>query len=234
MVSNPVSNHGAEVTAAIVKGAVSAIPVVGGVISEVGNLYLNPLEKRKQRWMSEVTLAIGDIEARFGILPQQLQNDERFISFLYQSTILALKNHQQEKIRCLRSALVSVASPKAVTEDIAFQFLRYVDELTPSHLKILDCIHTHIGQFARLESLDQVFGSYTKLSSLMIERIAFRSFLQDLDGRFLIRIGDVEELPEFASNASYIEDEASLRKRLEVTSLGRTFLEFIRDDIAAS
>jgi hypothetical protein len=50
----PPTDPKSELAAALVKGAVSAIPLAGIVISEVANLYLNPLEKRKQSWTIEV------------------------------------------------------------------------------------------------------------------------------------------------------------------------------------
>jgi len=59
---------------------------------------------------------------------------------------------------------------------------------------------------------------------------AFRSFLHDLDARFLIRLGDLEDLPEYASRKSFLEDEESKQRQLEVTSLGRSFLSFINND----
>jgi len=36
-----------EAAAALLKGIVSAIPIAGGAISELTNLYLNPLEKKE-------------------------------------------------------------------------------------------------------------------------------------------------------------------------------------------
>jgi hypothetical protein len=48
-----------------------------------------------------------------------------------------------------------------------------------------------------------------------------------LDARFLIRIGDLEDLPEFASKNSFMLAEPSSTKQLEVTSLGQAFLNFI-------
>jgi hypothetical protein len=227
--SEPPSSPKEEAAAAIIKGAVSAIPVVGGLISEVGNLYLNPLERRKQGWMREVAAAIQEIQERFAVLPEQLQTDERFISFLYQATIIALKNHQDEKIGALRGAVVSAVGPQFPSEDVAFQFLRYVDELTPTHLHILSCLAEHIGQFVGAESIEQVFGLFGRFRSMPVERGVFRLFLHDLDARFLIRIGDLDDLPEFASKVSYITDDSS-KKPLEVTSLGRTFLSFIHDE----
>lgn len=58
----PPTSSRAEIAAALIKGTVSTIPVLGIFISEVSNLYLNPLEKRKQRWMLEVSRAITDIQ----------------------------------------------------------------------------------------------------------------------------------------------------------------------------
>ena len=219
-----------EAAAAILKGAVSAVPFVGGLIAEVGNLYLNPLEKRKQQWMAEVAHAIEEIHRRHSLLPESLQNDEKFVSFLYQATILALKNHQRQKITALRGALVSVASPEQISEDLAFQFLRYIDELSVTHLSMLACLDKHAGQFAPMEKLELVYDKIQLYLDTAIERVAFRSFLHDLDARFLIRLGDLEDLPEYASRKSFLEDEESKQRQLEVTSLGRSFLSFINND----
>lgn len=226
MIQPPISPK-TEAAAALLKGAVSEIPFLGGVISEVGNLYLNPLEKRKQQWMIEVSRAIEEINRRYARLPVSLQNDETFISFLYQATIIALKNHQREKISALRDALVSAADPKRVFEDLAFQFLRYIDELSVTHLGILACLDKHAGQFTKLERLEQVLSKLQSFLGTAIERAAFRSFLHDLDARFLIRSGDLEDLPEYATKKSYALLEESARRSLEVTSLGRSFLSFV-------
>jgi hypothetical protein len=219
-----------EAAAAILKGAVSAVPFVGGLIAEVGNIYLNPLEKRKQQWMVEVGQAIEEIRRRHALLPESLQNDDRFISFLYQATILALKNHQRQKINALRSALVSAAKAEQFSEDLAFQFLRYIDELSVTHLAMLACFDKHAGQFARLEKLEQVYSKLRSYTGASLERAAFRSFLHDLDARFLIRVGDLEDLPEYASKESVLLAEESAIRPLEVTSLGRSFLSFIDDE----
>jgi hypothetical protein len=217
-----------ELAAALVKGAVSAIPIAGGIISEVANLYLNPLERRKQLWMNEVCRAIKDIQDQFSRLPESLEDDEAFISFLYQTTILALKNHQREKIEALSNALVSAADPESASEDLIFQFLRYIDELSVTHLQILSGFEKHSGQLARLEQLEQVYAQFQSLTGMLLDRAMFRSFLQDLDARFLIRIGDVEDFAEYASKISAILLEESKKRPIQVTDFGRKFLSFMR------
>lgn len=224
----PPDNPAAEAAAAVLKGAVSAVPIVGGVVAEVGNLYLNPLEKRKQRWVTEVTSAINEINNRFSILPGQLQENDQFISFLYHATILALKNHQQSKIDALRNAVVSSVDPKGLDEDLKLQFLRYVDELSVTHLSMLACLDKHAGQFARMNKLEQVHFKLQSYMGASLDRVAFRSFLHDLDSRFLVQLGDLEELPEYASKQSYLLLEESKERQIGVTSLGQAFLSFIR------
>jgi hypothetical protein len=216
-----------EAAAAVLKGAISAVPFVGGLIAEVGNLYLNPLEKRKQQWMAEVGQAIDDIRRQHSLLPESLQSDERFISFLYQATILALKNHQRQKITALRNAIVSVAKPDQVSEDIAFQFLRYIDELSTTHFSMLACLDKHAGQFARMKTLERAYREFQSYLGATIERAPFRSFLHDLDARFLIRIGDLQDFSEYASRESFLLVDKAEKRPLEVTILGRSFLSFI-------
>ena len=224
----PPTNPKSEAAAALIKGAVSAIPIAGSVISEVGNLYLNPLEKRKQEWMNEVCRTIEDIQNRFSRLPASLEADEAFISFLYQTTIIAFKNHQQEKLKALSNALVSAADPENVSEDLTFQFIRYIDDLSVTHLKILAGLERHAGQLMRLKKLEQVYGQFQSLTGLSIDRAMFRSFIQDLDSRLLILIGDIDDFPEYASKRSGLLLQKSKTHPLEVTALGLMFLEFVR------
>ncbi|MDK9703257.1 MAG: hypothetical protein OEL20_08955 [Sulfuritalea sp.] len=217
-----------EAAAALVKGAISAIPIAGGAISELTNLYLNPLEKRKQRWMVEVSEAINKIQDRFNLLPKDLEGNEQFVSFLYQATLVAVKSHQQEKLIALRNALSTSIATDQFSEDVSFQFLRYIDELTCSHLAILAAVDCNIEQLAECKTLELVYANVRKTLAHDVDRLSFRAFLQDLDTRFLVRIGDLEDYPEFESKAEYIALESSEVRPLELTSYGSSFLSFIQ------
>lgn len=177
--------------------------------------------------MVEVGRALDDIHRKYSLLSESLQDDERFISFLYQATILALKNHQRQKITALRNAIVSAAKPEQVSEDVAFQFLRYIDELSTTHLSMLACLDKHGGQFARMKKLEHAYREFQSYLGSAIERAAFRSFLHDLDARFLIRIGDLQDFSEYASRESFLLVDKAEKRPLEVTTLGRSFLSFI-------
>lgn len=227
MSKTPENHASSELVTALVKGTVGAIPWVGTLIAEVGSVYFNPLEKRKREWAGEVTQAIEEIRSRFGLLPEELQKDEKFVSFLYHATISGLKNHQQQKIEALRAAIVSSANPSGAAEDITFQYLRYIDDLTVTHTLILRCLNEHSGTLSSFKEVEPVYALVQRHSGVSLERAEFRAFLNDLDAKFLIRIGDIADFPEFASGQSAILDQSSSIKPLSVTSLGVGFLAFI-------
>ncbi len=223
----PPEAHKSEVAIALVKGALQAVPFAGGALSEVLNLFVNPAEKRKERWLIEVSSAIERLQKEVGIVAETLEKDERFISFLFQATQIALRNHREEKIRALRHALEVVGKGDMPEEDIAFQFLRYVDELSVTHLTILGCLSKHAGQFASLQKLEQVLAEVERHLGVSIERSHFRAATKDLEARSLLLAVDIEDLPEFATGQDAVVTESSGPKPLCVTSLGRNFLSFI-------
>jgi len=176
------------------------VPIAGSFMAELGNLYLNPLEKRRKEWMDRVCEALEEIKLKLGVLPEELQENEEFISFLYQATSIALRNHRREKLRALKQAVISAAGPGDMDEESAFQFLRYVDELGVLHLKVLSCINTNEEKFAGLEKLEDVLIQAEGLIVEIIDRTQFRAIMRDLESRTLIRMVDIDDLPRASAH----------------------------------
>jgi hypothetical protein len=220
------SSPKSEAAVAVVKGVLGAIPYAGGLLAEVYNLYLNPLETRKQRWIEQVAEVIDKIQRELGTLPADLQQNEQFVSFLYQATMIALKNHQQEKLSALRAAIVSIVRPEAPSEDLSFQLLHFIDDLSVTHIRVLHCLSKHADQFSEYTALEDVLTLFQDLGE-KIERLRFRAILHDLEVRFLIRILDVDDFPEFQSTQATLLLESAKSQPVRVTSLGEDFLRFI-------
>lgn len=176
MIEPPVS-PGFEATAALVKGAVSAVPLFGGVLSELGNVLLNPLERRKQAWMLEVSTALNSILEQHHLQLADLQNDEQFISFLYQATGAALRTHQAIKLQALRNALTNSVVPGKYDGDLGLLYLRYIDELTPSHLLCLSSLEQDQAQYASHTSLAQVITTLRASHEIAGDQLTVRAFL---------------------------------------------------------
>ena len=225
----PESSKAAELAVATVKGAISAVPVVGGLAAEIGSLYFDPLKRRNEKWIATVSEALSELYSRTDCLPENLAKDERFLSLLYQATSTAWKNHQDEKLRTLKSALVSAGTNPIISDDTCFRYFRLVDELTVSHIKLLSGIFRHADELSACKDLSSLYERFSGLVASHFTRMDFRALIEDLDRRFLIRRGDLGDYPEFESGAEYIATERSLINGIQVTTYGREFLLFIEE-----
>ena len=211
----------------VVKIILGFVPGVGSALAEIAGHFNNNLARRQEFWMVQVSEAINVLQKRSGLTVDQLMNNEAFTSFLLQATPIALRNHQKEKISTLKNALASVGNPEFSDEDLAFQFLRYIDELTVSHMTILRIISSKADAFKEVKSMEQAFEQLTQDNQADISPLLARTYLRDLDARGLVNAIDLEDLPDFESKAVYIAAEQTDRHPLQLTELGEKFLSFI-------
>lgn len=211
----------------VVKIALGFVPWVGGALAEVVGHLNNDLARRQEYWMVQVSEAINALQKTSVLTVDELIKNEAFTSFLLQATPIALRNHQKEKITTLKNALASVGNPEFSDEDLAFQFLRYIDELTVSHLTILRIISIRADVFKEVKSMQQAFEQLILEDQTDISPLVARTYLRDLDSRGLVNAIDLEDLPDFESKAVYIAAEQTDRHPLQLTELGEKFLSFI-------
>ena len=122
---------------AIVKAGLSAIPVIGGPLAELfQNVILPPLDKRRAEWMQKVGQKLLELEES-GLKLEDLRENEEFISAVMHATQIALRTHQNEKLRALRNAILNVAKGQAPEEVLQHVFLNLIDSFTELHLRIL-------------------------------------------------------------------------------------------------
>lgn len=117
-----------------VRVIVASIPGVGGPLTEILAAVLPPaLERRREAWLRELSVAIDEIRDRRGELfsPELLIRDESFVSALIHASQIAMRTHREEKIAALREAVVSSAcAPEA--HDITHLFIsgaRYIPRM---------------------------------------------------------------------------------------------------------
>ncbi|HET7057475.1 MAG TPA: hypothetical protein VFI05_02010, partial [Nitrospiraceae bacterium] len=72
-----------------------------------------------------------------GLTTEKLAANETFVTVAMQASQMAIRNHQKEKLRALRNAVLNSALPNPPQEDEQMIFLRLVDQLTPWHLRVL-------------------------------------------------------------------------------------------------
>ena len=124
---------------AIIKGTLSSIPVLGGVLAEeLGLVLVTPLARRRDAWFEDIARRLRELEGRVdGFRFEDLGNNEQFVSAMVQATQSAIKTHTKEKLEALRNAVLNIALGNAPADDLQSIFLNLVDSFTPVHLQLL-------------------------------------------------------------------------------------------------
>lgn len=208
----------------------SIVPAFGSLANEYLNGIGGPLQRRLLTWAAEVTAVLNDMQRLYSISPEEALENEAFVSFAIQASQVAAKTHQKAKLDALRNALLASGAVGAPEEDVMFQFLRYIEELTPSHLLLLRAIKVVDGR----ETLEDLYTAVVDLKMDFPNRAFFRSCIEDLASRYLLTLGDAAELPEFEKGNQSIIIEQSEPKPLAMTRLGQDFLNFVEDVGASS
>lgn len=141
MDENPNKTTKGDIAHSIAKGGIGAIPLIGSLASELfGLLVTPPLENRRAKWMNDVAEKLKELESKGEIDFEKLKNNEKFLDVMLQTTSLALKTSEKEKIDALRNALLNTAKGESPDITKSQIFLNQIDRFTTWHIKILKLI----------------------------------------------------------------------------------------------
>jgi hypothetical protein len=207
---------GDDVAYALVKAAISVVPLAGSPINEMLQLLGSPVEKRRDEWMGRISAAIRKLESN-GLTIESLKSNEQFVSSVLQATFIAQRTHQQEKLEALRNALVNIATNSAPDEALQSIFLGYVEAFTEWHIRILRLFQapTATGDMAELrEVLEHRYPELRGRSDL------YNAVWRDLVLRELVNM-------QFLHGSLRGTGGSLIDKR--TTPLGDLFLKFIAE-----
>jgi hypothetical protein len=226
---HPPAITGADHGHAAGRAILSAIPVAGGAVVEIFNALLTPpIEQRRMHWMASVASAIEQLQKFDAGIVEKLKNSEQFQSVLLHASWAAVRNHQLEKLTALKNSVLNAARGTSTSEDLQLLFVRYVDELTPLHLTVLNFLVKNESEVLNFESYQSLFDFFVTKTGLQLDKNFFKLVSDDLKARSLVRIS--EHLTDFpglyeADLLSVGGDKDS--PRILVTDLGRAFITFI-------
>lgn len=220
-INNPTAG---DYSYAVAKGGLGAIPIVGSVASELlGLLVTPPLEKRRQKWMTEVGQKLKELEESSKIDLSTLADNEQFIDTVLVATTLALKTSEDEKIKAFQNAILSTALGQPLDKTKGQVFLNLLDSFTVWHIKILHFIDNPIRWYenARETPPDIMMGS---LSGILIKTFPSLSGQQELLDVIWRDLHD-NGLHNTGSLMATMSSNGLLANR--TTQLGQDFLKFI-------
>ena len=208
------------------KGIIGSVPIAGALASELLSVLIaSPLEKRREKLLTEIGEKLKALEAAQKIKLEDLQNNDQFVDTVLQSTTLALKTSEQEKIAAFKNAIINTAIDEAPDKTKSQIFLNYIDSFTSWHIKILDLFDNPQKWF---EKRSVSFPVYMGAGLSTVIETAFPEFkseddLMDLIWDDLHRAG----FHKTSGLKAMMTGNGLLAER--TTDLGKEFLRFISE-----
>jgi hypothetical protein len=81
--------------------------------------------------------SVSELNDRVEDLSKPLENNEQFLTAVLHANLIAMRAHQEDKLRALRNAVRNSTLKSAPDDDRQLMFLRFVDDLTLSHIRVL-------------------------------------------------------------------------------------------------
>ncbi|MEN3540982.1 hypothetical protein AAH991_38115 [Microbispora sp. ZYX-F-249] len=151
----PKHSKSRELTQTAIEAAINVVPMVGGTIGVLLMQGLNSkLNQRRDQWLTELAEAVEDLQDRVdGFDPESLTENPAFVDAVVTATRIVDRTSQFEKIELLRNAVLNAAMPGAPDLDVQQLYLNLIDELTPTHIRLLTLLNDPVGWFDRRPEL---------------------------------------------------------------------------------
>jgi hypothetical protein len=138
MADFPIEENAGDHAHRIARSALSFLPLVGDTAVEILNYIIStPLEKRRNAWFQSLGEKVLKLERSGKVDVDELKQNELFVTIVMQATQAAIRSHEDEKLEALRNAVSNTALNCSIDESIQQMFIRFVDEFTPWHIRLL-------------------------------------------------------------------------------------------------
>lgn len=121
----------------ITRTALGVVPLIGGPAAELFNFVVVPsLERRKAEWLNDLAERVRELQAEERLTFEDLKSDAVVDAMLHASQA-AMRTSSEEKRAAMRNAVLNTALPGAPGAMDRYVFLRFVDEFSEWHLRVL-------------------------------------------------------------------------------------------------
>ncbi len=126
------------ITDTAVEAGTAAIPFVGGSLAVIiANAFSRSYENRLRDWMEQLAEVVQELCDSDGVDVEDLAGNDVFLDAVATATRIAEKNGSHVKRAALRNALLHIGGDHEIGEDKGLIYLRCIDELTETHMRIL-------------------------------------------------------------------------------------------------
>ncbi|MEI6056863.1 MAG: hypothetical protein WCR55_12495 [Lentisphaerota bacterium] len=211
---------------AIVKATLGSIPLAGAAASELLSLLVaSPLERRREKWMSEIGERLLELERAGKINLEALKENPVFIDTVLAATQIALKTSEQEKLYALKNALINTALSESPDQSEIQIFISLIDIYTIWHIRLLKLFDDPIKWF-KDKSLAK--PNYMSAGLKNIIDIAFPE-LQDKNEFCNIIWDDLHRAGFHKSGSLHVMMTNNGLMASRTTEYGKNFLKYISE-----
>lgn len=184
--TSPEQSRAVEAIAKVAEGAVSAVPFLGGPLAVVvATVFGYAYSRRVDRWRDELTASVQYLMENHGATVEDLADNDDFLDAVAIATRVAATTASDEKRHRLRNGLINIGRGAAPHSDKQAIYLRYVEELTPSHMLLLDFMNDPLAYCQRHEiPWPNIYagGLGTVIKEALPNLAADKDFLETLGG----------------------------------------------------
>lgn len=226
---NPPEKTTGDTVHAVVKSIASMVPTAGGPLSVMlETIFAPPMERRREKWFKQLADVVSQLEQRVeNLSAETLSQNEVFVTVALQATQIAIRNHQDEKLRALRNAVLHAGMPNGPDEQLQLMFLQFVDELSPGHLSLLALFDgpVHWMERNKVQNPGWGMGGVSAVvehcfPALRGRREVYEQLVRDLQARGLIHQGQF--LNVTMTGNGMVESRT--------TQMGKAFIAYVSED----
>lgn len=215
-----------EVSTALIKGTLGAVPYFGPVIVEFFNLTVQtPLQERINAWIAEVHLEIvrlNKINDSFSI--ENLQKNEQFQSVFSTCVQKVYQNHKKERLELLKNVTLNSVEFNDKRDELQF-FLSLMDQFSTTHVAILNTFNLNHTGIKFQEEVHDIKKYPIQINGISLNSDLKGTCLQDLESKNLLGKIYSNSVTDLITQ----EHQIVVRKfSLTITDLGKRFLKFIQ------
>jgi hypothetical protein len=131
----------------------------------------------------------------------------------------------------LRDAVITSAREASIAADLQLQFVRFLDELTPTHVELLRFLSAREAEAGNLRSYEALLSAYNAECSSPASKDYFRMLMSELESRVLIRVSaSMAEFADVYDEELLTTENTSILPFLRVTDIGAQFLDMVSKD----
>ncbi|WP_421445732.1 hypothetical protein [Agrobacterium tumefaciens] len=193
-------SFGYEVARTTVDAAASAIPGGSYAVGKIVERFVAaPLQKRRDEWFERVGSGLRELEERLqGFDPASLDENEDFVSAVFEATQAAMKTSRHEKLEALRNGILNIAAGQTIDEVLRGTFFSYIDRFSPAHIRVLKLLSdpassAEMREFAQNTYMGSQLSGLQKATPFL-DLGGLKRILADLDREGLADTGSLNAM----------------------------------------